>query len=94
MTELEYKLMSVIASSVDMITDFSEDLDEFATLVNDEEDYNRANELADDFIPINNLLVDTFNEVKEENREEWDNLQKAECRIIEQQLRYQDGKEL
>ena len=92
MTELEYKLMSTIGRAIDMVDDFSDDMDEFACEVDNKLDYNRAHELASDVLRINTLLADTFNKVEEENKEEWDNLQRAECKIIEKS--YMDRKAL
>tara|TARA_Y100000310_G_scaffold156447_1_gene155886 strand:+ start:624 stop:911 length:288 start_codon:yes stop_codon:yes gene_type:complete len=87
MTELEYKLMSTIAYAIDLVADFSDDMDEFACEVDDESDYRRAHELADDVLRINTLLADTFNRAKEENKDEWDTLQKVECKIIEKTIK-------
>ena len=86
MTELEYKLMSAIGYATDMVADFSDEMDEFACEVDNESDYNRAHELASDVLRINTLLADIFNKVVEENKEEWDNLQKAECKILEKSI--------
>ena len=83
MTELEYKLMSVIGNSIDRMVDFSDDMDEFVCEVDDEQDYKKAHGLANDVSRITNLLVDVFNKAVEENKEEWVSLQKAECKIIE-----------
>ena len=83
MTELEYKLMSVIGNSIDRMVDFSDDMDEFVCEVDDEQDCKKANGLADDVLGIITLLTDVFNKVVEENKEEWVSLLKAECKIIE-----------
>ena len=87
MTELEYKLMSVIGNSIDRMVDFSDDMDEFVCEVDDEQDYKKAHGLADDVLGIITLLTDAFNKVVEENKEEWVSLLKAECKIIEKQYK-------
>ena len=93
MTELEYKLMSTIGYATDMVADFSDEMDEFACEVGDALDdsgghelASRAHVLADDILRINTLLGDAFSKVKEGNKEEWYNLLKAECKIIERSI--------
>ena len=94
MTELEYKLMSTIAYAIDMVADFSDEMDEFACEVDDKSDYDifvRAHELADEVLIINTILGDVFNRVRGENSEEWDSLQGADCKIIEKDIHDRRG---
>ena len=85
MTELEYKLLSTIGSAVDMVADFSDEMDEFVCEVENEQEYNKAHNLAYRVLEVNDLLADIFNKTVDENKEEWENLQKTECKIIRKQ---------
>ena len=85
MTELEYKLMSAIGIAIDRVADFSDEMEEFACeLVKKKHD--RAWELSISVLEINDILADIFHKTVEENKEEWEALQKAECRIISKQI--------
>ena len=85
MTELEYKLLSTIGSAVDMVADFSDEMDMFACEVDDEQDYKKAHDLAYKVSEINDILANAFNETVNENKEEWNDLLMAECKIISKQ---------
>jgi len=96
MTELEYKLMSTIGTTIDKMWDFFDDIDLLSYNAEDkdsskEEVAREVARLATDIMNIIHPLLSVFNRVEEANKEEWDNLQRAEARIIEQQYRSRKG---
>ena len=97
MTALEYELMCAIGSAIDLVADFSDEMDDFACDISDKKNYIRANELAYDVLELNDVLANVFNSTVENNKEEWRSFLKAESDIIykkhinKKERRIQDG---
>ena len=74
MTELEYKLLGKLATVLDVMDDCMDSIEEASSMV-----YVLREETAE-----------TFYKVRDENLDEWTNMQKAEARIIESKYLMKD----
>ena len=86
MTNIEYKLLSKLGYAIDLLADHSDDLDELlcaAEEILDDCIIDDINILLNNIEGIISTMANTFDEVKDQNIEEWESLQKAEARIIE-----------
>ena len=67
MTETEYKLLSSLASVLDTVRDCMDSIEE----------------ISGEIIELEEKVGDIFYEVRDENFEEWDGMQRAEGKVLE-----------
>ena len=76
MTETEYKLLSSLASVIDIAQDCMDSIDE----------------LSGEIYDLQEKAGDIFYKVKDENSDEWDAMQRAEAKIIEKKHKQKGNK--
>ena len=67
MTETEYKLLSSLASVLDTVRDCMDSIEE----------------ISGEIIELEEKVGDIFYEIRDENFEEWDGMQRAEAKVVE-----------